>query len=161
MRWFLLDRLEECEPGIRAVGTKVFSLSELFFMDHFPGNPVVPGVLEIEMIAQTASRCIRLARHDIRTMLSNVRSARFIKPIRPGDQCRISIEILKMRSQYALSAGVITVAESKVGEAELVLAAVPRTGPVATDPILEDWVQRQGGIVEQHSLAAGVATFAK
>ena len=50
VRWLLIDKLEECDPGKHAVAVKVFPRSDLMFMDHFPGQALVPGVLEIEMI---------------------------------------------------------------------------------------------------------------
>ena len=62
MRWYLVDRLVECVPGKSAIGIKSFSRSELFFMDHFPGFPIVPGVLQIEMMATTGARPSKLPR---------------------------------------------------------------------------------------------------
>lgn len=144
MRWLLIDKLESCEPGKRAVAVKVFPRSDLLFMDHFPGRPLVPGVLEIEMIAQTAAVCVKAWRPKTFAVLSSVHSARFIKPIHPGDQCRITAEITKMRPHYLQVSGYIEVGGSKVGEAEIMAAVVPGVSQEARDPVLDDWLQRAG-----------------
>jgi 3-hydroxyacyl-[acyl-carrier-protein] dehydratase len=125
MRWHWVDRLEECKPGKSAVGIKDFSAVEPFFMDHFPGRPMVPGVLEIEMIAQTAGRCIRILRPEVQPILVSVRSARFLRPIGPGDSCRINVKIVKLGSRYAHETGFIEVSDTRVAEADLFMAIVP------------------------------------
>ena len=160
VRWFLIDRLEECEAGKRAVAIKAFSRSDLIFMDHFPGHEIVPGVLEIEMIAQTVTACVRLLRPKTFAVLSRVESARFIKQIVPGDQCRITAEIIRMRPHYIQATGYIEVAGKRVGEAQFVAAIVPGVEVDSRDPLIEDWIQRQGGSCEQDSLEASVAAFA-
>jgi 3-hydroxyacyl-[acyl-carrier-protein] dehydratase len=160
VRWLLVDRLEECEAGKRAVAVKAFSRSDFIFMDHFPGHAVVPGVLEIEMIAQTVGACVRLLRPKTFAMLSKVESARFLRPITPGDQCRITVEILTMRPHYVRAVGYITVAEKRVGEAEFIAAIVPGVDLEVKDPVIEDWLRRQGGLYEQNSVEAGLAPFA-
>jgi 3-hydroxyacyl-[acyl-carrier-protein] dehydratase len=162
MRWFMVDRLEECEAGVRAIAIKSFSRSELFFMDHFPGRPTVPGVLEIEMIGQTAALCVACLNPGSFGMLSHVRSARFLRPIVPGDQCRIHIEILKLRTQYMTTSGYIEVDGRRVGEAELMGAIIqnPATENLA-NPIIEDWKQRNGGTSEQRSVESCIAAGAR
>ncbi len=160
MRWFLIDRLEECEAGKRAVAVKAFSRSDLIFMDHFPGHEVVPGVLEIEMIAQTVSTCVRLLRPKTFAVLSKVESARFIKPIVPGDRCRITAEVIRMRPHYIQAAGHIEVDGVRVGEAQFVAAIVPGVEIDMKDPVIEGWIRRQGGSCEQDSVEASVAAFA-
>jgi 3-hydroxyacyl-[acyl-carrier-protein] dehydratase len=160
VRWFLIDRLEECEAGKRAVAVKAFSRSDLIFMDHFPGHEVVPGVLEIEMIAQTVSTCVRLLRPKTFAVLSKVEFARFIKPIVPGDQCRITAEIIRMRPHYIQAVGHIEVDGVRVGEAQFVAAIVPGVEIDIKDPVIEDWIRRQGGSCEQDSVEASVAAFA-
>jgi 3-hydroxyacyl-[acyl-carrier-protein] dehydratase len=122
MGWAMVDRIESMEPGVRVVGVKTFPKDAFFFDEHFPGFPTVPGVLEIEMIAQTAFTCIRRARPDAFGMLTHVRSARFINRIGPGEECHISAEITRLRRDYALVNGVVTVNGVKSGEAEILLA---------------------------------------
>jgi 3-hydroxyacyl-[acyl-carrier-protein] dehydratase len=160
VRWFLIDRLEECEAGKRAVAIKVFSRSETFFMDHFPGHAIVPGVLEIEMIAQTVTTCVRLLRPKTFAVLSKIEWARFLKPISPGDQCRITAEIVRMRPHYVQATGYIEVAGTRVGEAEFVAAIIPDVEIEMKDPVIEDWLRRRGGSCEQDSVEAGVTAFA-
>lgn len=160
VRWFLIDRLEECEAGKRAVAIKAFSRSDLIFMDHFPGHEIVPGVLEIEMIAQTVSTCVRLLRPNTFAVLSKVEWARFIKPISPGDQCRITAQVLRMRPHYIQATGYIEVAGVKVGEAQFVAAIVPGIEVEAKDPVIENWIRRQGGSCEQDFVEASVAALA-
>ena len=160
MRWYLIDRLEECDAGKRAVAIKAFSRSDPFFVDHFPGHEIVPGVLEIEMIAQTVSACVRLLRPKTFAVLSKVEWARFIKPIGPGDQCRVTAEIVRMRPHYVQATGYIEVAGIRVGEAQFIAAIVPGVDIEAKDVVVEDWMKRQGGSCEQDFMETSVAAFA-
>ena len=163
MRWLLIDRLVTCDPGKCAVGLKAFTRSELFFMDHFPGRALVPATLQLEMIAQTAGRCIKIARPGILTLLSRVNSARFSKPIVPGDQCWITVQIVNLRSSYAIASGIIEVAGKQVAEAEIMYALVTRNQPDQanqTDPVIEEWARSEGEISEQNFLETGPVSTA-
>jgi 3-hydroxyacyl-[acyl-carrier-protein] dehydratase len=146
MRWFLIDKLLECDPGKSAVGVKCYSRSEMFFMDHFAGYPVVPGVLQIEMIAQTGGKCLRLALDDEFTVLGSVKSAKFYKNIEPGDQCIVKVEILKQAKAYAIASGVIEVNGEKMATAEVMYGILPRDrlDKNYRDPVLSDWKKRKG-----------------
>ncbi len=146
MRWFLIDKLLECEPGKNAVGVKCFSRSEEFFQDHFPGFPVVPGVLQIEMIAQTGGKCVRLALGHEFTVLGQVKSAKFYRNIEPGDQCIVKIEVQKLAKAYAIATGVIEVNGEKCATAEIMYGILSRDklDPNYHDPILLDWKKRKG-----------------
>lgn len=94
-------------------------------MDHFPGFPIVPGVLQIEMIAQLGGRCIRAARTDVLTVLGSVQNAKFRKNITPGDQALIFAEVTAIRSSYSSVHGWIEVNGEKVCEAEIRYGHVP------------------------------------
>jgi 3-hydroxyacyl-[acyl-carrier-protein] dehydratase len=162
VRWLLIDRLLTCDPGKSAVGLKAFTRAELFFMDHFPGRAQVPGALQLEMIAQTAGRCIRIARPGVLTLLSRVHSARFLKPIVPGDQCHITVQIIKLRSQYAIASGILEVAGEQVAEAEVMYALVDHKQPDQlnqADPVIEEWAKSQGEISEPNVVENGFAAI--
>ena len=143
------------------MGLKAFTRAELFFMDHFPVRALVPAALQLEMIAQTAGRCIKIARPEVLTLLSRINSARFTKPIVPGDQCYITVQIVNLRSSYAIATGIIEVAGEQVAEAEVMYALVARNQPGQqdqTDPVIEEWATRQGAIREQNFVETGFAS---
>lgn len=124
MRWLLVDKILEMEPGKKAVGVRCFSRSELFFMDHFPGYPVVPGVLQIEMIAQVGGKCIMEAIPGFLPVLTSVKSAQFRRAIQPGDRALIHAEVTLRRS-YSIASGWIEVDGKKVASAEVMYGHVP------------------------------------
>ena len=144
MRWLMVDKLVECDPGERAIGVKCFSFSDPIFMDHFPGLPIVPGVVQIEMIAQTGGKCIRLKNRNVLPALGTVKSAKFIKSIEPGDQCFIHVEVTKLRESYAMATGQILVDGKKVSEAEILFAMIPKTklDPNHKDLIVARWEEK-------------------
>ena len=92
-------------------------------MDHFPGFPIVPGVLQVEMIAQVGGKCIRAAKPGILTVLSSVRSAKFYERIEPGDQAVIKADVT-IRKSYSIARGNIEVKSKKVSEAEVMYAHI-------------------------------------
>ncbi len=152
MRWFLIDRLVEVDPGKTAVAVKCFTRSEAFFEQHFPGMPIVPGVLQVEMIAQTAGKCIRALHPEYLTVLGQVKGAKFYRNIEPGDQCFIKIEVEKIRPQYALAKGHIEVNGQKVSSAEIMYGVVPsnslKEGHV--DEVMADYLKRKEARREQN-----------
>lgn len=119
MRWILVDKMLEMDPGKSAVGVRCFTKAESFFMDHFPGFPIVPGVLQIEMIAQVGGRCIRAAQPGILTVLASVPAAKFRKNITPGDRAIIKAEVTAIRQGYSSVKGTIEVEGELVCEAEV------------------------------------------
>lgn len=145
MRWLLIDQIIECEPGVAAVGIKTFPRSELIFMDHFPGFPIVPGVLQIEMIAQMAGKCAAMARPDILPVLGAVKSAKFYHNVHPGDACVIRAKVLKIAKSYILGEGEIWVKDQKVAWASLLFGLVERTklNSGDFDAVTKDWLNRQ------------------
>ncbi len=99
--FLLVDRIIEVEPEKRIVGIKNVTYNEPFFPGHFPGTPIMPGVLIIEAMAQTAGILIftSLAQKQFKTPVYflGIDNVRFRKPVIPGDQLRLELEITKHR----------------------------------------------------------------
>jgi len=94
--FLMVDRIVELEPGKRCVGIKNVTINEPFFQGHFPGHPVMPGVLIVEAMAQVAGIMAYLASDEATrkkvTYFMSIDNAKFRKPVFPGDQLRIQIE---------------------------------------------------------------------
>jgi beta-hydroxyacyl-ACP dehydratase FabZ len=125
----LIDRILEIEPGKRVVGLKNVSANEQFFQGHFPGAPVMPGVLIVEAMAQC---CAVLALREIDDrerklfLFGGIDKARFRRPVVPGDQLRLECEILQRRSNTLRMRGVATVDGVVVAEAEMLSVMTER-----------------------------------
>jgi len=145
VRWFLIDRIVDCEPGVSATGLKNFSRSDEFFQDHFPGMPIVPGVLQIEMIAQMAGKCIAMSLSNVLPVLGTVKEAKFYKNIRPGDQCLIKIQVTKVAKSYSLAEGLIEVSGEKMSTASVLFGHVERQNLEHEDfdAVTKDWLKSQ------------------
>ena len=122
--FLLVDRLEVEEAGVKGVGLKNLTMNELFFQGHFPGNPIMPGVLQIEAMAQTAG-CIVMSADDNyadnkrNVLFMSVEGVKFRKPVRPGDQLKMHLEKIRERRNIYVFKGVSTVDDQVVSEAEL------------------------------------------
>jgi len=157
VRWFLIDQLLECEPGKRAVAVKTFPLSDLVFLTHFDRDPVVPGVLQIEMVAQAAAKSLKIFRPDMVTMLVSVKSAKFLRQVTAGDRCHIVVDITT-RDHYAHERGVVDVDGVRVSEMELLVAFKPRVAAERPedDVVIAAWQRRTGGHREPPAMGARV-----
>lgn len=117
----MIDRVEEIEPDQSAVGIKNVSINENFFAGHFPGHPVMPGVLIVESMAQTAAvLVVETLGGDAAGRLvyfMSVEGAKFRRPVVPGDQLRISVTKVRQRGAVWRFAGVARVAGASVAEA--------------------------------------------
>src|SRR5512143_2586644 len=103
MRFILVDRIHELDPGKRIIASKTLPASEELFRDHFPGFPVVPGVLLTEMMAQAAGKCLnaqRLPRGN--AMLVEVRNAKFRRWVRPDETIILHAQIERDQGQFAI-----------------------------------------------------------
>lgn len=145
MRFLLVDRILRLEPGRMAEAEKSLPISEELFRDHFPGFPVVPGVLLIEMMGQTAAKALNaqeLPRGN--AMLGEVRNARFRHWVNPGEVIRLNAEIEKNQKDFAIAKCQASVDGRKVGSAELLFFFVPiqQFAPDYHDGILQDFLQR-------------------
>jgi UDP-N-acetylglucosamine acyltransferase len=120
-----VDAVAEHEPGVRLVGVKNVTVNEEFFQGHFPGSPLMPGVLMIEALTQVAA-VLLLDREEApptaRVALRGVNNAKFRRQVVPGDRLRLEVKLGRMRSRLAKANAVAYVADQTVAEAELLLA---------------------------------------
>ena len=125
--FLFVDRITELEPGKRVVGIKNVSCNEPFFQGHFPGNPIMPGVLIIEAMAQVGGVLARLSIEDKleggdwdSIYFMSMDKVKFRRPVVPGDQIVFEVKTLRTGSRVWKIAGKAFVLESLVAEAELV-----------------------------------------
>ncbi len=119
--FLLVDRIRELEVDRRVVGVKNVTANEPFFQGHFPGRPIMPGVLILEAMAQVggvlALKSVPSAGKPV-VYLTGVDHAKFRKPVVPGDQLRVEVEVLKRRSPFWKMQGKAYVETDLVCEAE-------------------------------------------
>ena len=117
----LIDRIEELEPGQRAVSLRNVTAHEEIFQGHFPGNPVMPGVLIVEAMAQTgAVALLTLDEFKGKTAyFGGIKQAKFRKVVRPGDQMVIEVNLEKIRGNGGLGKAVAKVDGKKACTAEI------------------------------------------
>lgn len=122
--FLLLDTIEELEAGARAVGRKCVSYNEPYFAGHFPSEPVMPGVLIIEALAQTGAVAILSvpANKGKTAYFAGIRSAKFRQKVVPGDVLRLETEIIRMKGTIGIGRATATVDGSLAASAELVFA---------------------------------------
>lgn len=124
--FLLVDKVLELEGGQRVVAQKNVTFNEPFFVGHFPGNPIMPGVLIIEMMAQ-AGGVMMLSQDEHRgklAYLAGVEKARFRKPVLPGDTLTAEITVVKARAGMGWVKAVAKVGDKVVCEADLAFALV-------------------------------------
>ncbi len=120
--FLLVDRLEETEAGRKVVGYKNVTFNEPFFQGHFPGHPIMPGVLIVEAMAQVGGAYVSVIDeigNDRVTYFVGIDNARFRKPVLPGDILRMELELLSKRRGIYQFSGIAYVGDTKVAEAEL------------------------------------------
>ncbi|MCM8775944.1 MAG: UDP-3-O-acyl-N-acetylglucosamine deacetylase [Candidatus Omnitrophica bacterium] len=126
--FLFVDRIENFEPEKRAVGYKQVSMNDYFFQGHFPGHPVMPGVLIIEAMAQVGG-VIMLSSKENRNKIAyfmSLDSAKFRQPVFPGDELRMEVEVVKKRARTGQCVGRAYVGDKLVCEAEVKFAVVDR-----------------------------------
>ena len=129
--FLLVDRVLEMEPKKRIVAIKNVTINEPFFPGHFPGRPVMPGVLQIEGLAQAGGL---LLLHDMPNRenkliyFSGIEQAKFRRPVVPGDQVRYELEVIRLRSMFCKLSGRVLVDGQLAAEAVISSAMVDR-GP--------------------------------
>lgn len=123
--FLLIDCIEELEPGVRAVGYKSITFNEPQFAGHFPGQPVMPGVLMIEALAQVGAVAILSVEENKgkTAFFGGINNAKFKQMVLPGDRLRLECEIIKSKGPIGVGKAVATNAEGKVAvSAELTFA---------------------------------------
>jgi 3-hydroxyacyl-[acyl-carrier-protein] dehydratase len=120
--FLMIDRVLELEPGKRVVAVKNVSFNEEFFSGHFPGEPIMPGVLIIEAMAQAAIVLFysgeKAAAKKTKYYLGSVK-VRFLHPVIPGDQLKITIEPIKVISAAAIVKAIGAVGDKEVAAGEI------------------------------------------
>lgn len=122
--FLLIDTIEELEPGVRALGKKCVSANEPFFQGHFPGNPVMPGVLIMEALAQVGAVAI-LSQPEWKghtAYFAGIDRAKFRKKVVPGDVLMLEMEIIKVKGPIGLGKASAFVDGRVVAEAQLTFA---------------------------------------
>ncbi len=125
--FLFIDGVIELQPGVRIVAVRKFRSEEDFFRGHFPGNPIVPGVIVIEALAQAGGILVYSSYPEElkgkTPALVGLENVRFKKPVLPGDEVRLDVQISRGRSRIWKLKGDAFVGETKVAEAEI-LASV-------------------------------------
>ena len=127
--FLLVDRIVEMEPRKRIVGIKNVTINESYFVGHFPSFPVMPGVLIIEAMAQTGGVLILRDIPDSKNKLvlfASIEKAKFRRPVVPGDQLRLELDVLSLRETFCRMQAKAFVGEHLAAEAIVLCKIAPR-----------------------------------
>jgi len=117
--FLLVDRIIDLEPGTRAVGLKNVTFNEYFFQGHFPDDPIMPGVLIVEAMAQVSGiLAFHSGAQGNSVYFMSIEKAKFRKPVVPGDQLRFEVNVMQHRNNVWKFSGQALVDEKVVAEAE-------------------------------------------
>lgn len=122
--FLFVDKAEIVESGVKGVGYKNVTMNEYFFQGHYPGMPVMPGVIIIEIMAQVGA-VILLSHDDYKGKVpyfAGINKARFKRKVVPGDTLRVEVEIIKIRGSIGIGQGKAYVGEEVAAEGEFMFA---------------------------------------
>ncbi|MCB2356580.1 3-hydroxyacyl-ACP dehydratase FabZ [Clostridium estertheticum] len=122
--FLFVDKVEELEPGKRAVGYKNITMNEYFFQGHFPEEPILPGVIIIEALAQVGAVAL-LSMEEYKGKIAyfgGINKAKFKRKVVPGDVLKLEVEIIKMKGPVGIGLGIATVNGVKAAQAEITFA---------------------------------------
>jgi 3-hydroxyacyl-[acyl-carrier-protein] dehydratase len=125
--FLLIDRIVELEIGQRAVGIKNVTANEPFFQGHFPGYPVMPGVLIVEAMAQVGAVALLVeeTHRDKLALFAGIDGVRFKRQVKPGDTLRLEVTLGQLRRNIGTGSGVATVEGEIACRGDLTFALVP------------------------------------
>jgi 3-hydroxyacyl-[acyl-carrier-protein] dehydratase len=134
--FLLIDRVLEISPRRRIVAIKNVTINEPFFQGHFPDYAIMPGVLMVEAIAQAGGALLlpEIPEHETKLMVfSGIDRARFRRPVVPGDQLRIEVDVLNWKPRAARLEGTVYVERKLVCEATILCQVVPRPAKIVSE----------------------------
>ena len=147
MRFLLVDHIVSLDPGRQIEAVRRIDPNDDYFPDHFPGFPVVPGVLLTEMMGQAAAKCLLAERRARgKPMLVRILSASFRAWVRPGDEVLLHADITANDDRFATAECRARVGQAAVAQAKLFFSFVPleQFPGDQRDDVLEDFLARQG-----------------
>ena len=117
----LISRFDSVVPGEEAAVVLRPSGAEFYFVDHFPGRPLVPGVIQVEWMAQLATLCLQEKDSNLFPVLLSIRRSQFLYPIRPGDECFLEVKKTNESDLILTFRGQIRIAGRLVSEADFLV----------------------------------------
>lgn len=124
--FLLVDRVLEAVPGERIKALKNVTINEAFFQGHYPGHPIMPGVLTVEAMAQALGALMMEPGSTQLPFFSTVDNVKFRRPVKPGDQVIFDVEVLKIKGRIIKAKGVATVDGKVATEADLMFMLMDR-----------------------------------